>query len=163
MSDNATGVRDVLVLRSDRFSLECPIENGLQYDCPLGDDLAAYLKEAIQRGDPTWRLLDPIREDYGTELLCYRGRRCFRITINWVPLGTRRDDGEDLWVVHFSQSHGCLSWLLRARDDVTSLSSLRALIGDVVRSDRAVFRSTEWLTETELIAIERSYSGRKQG
>lgn len=64
-------VKHAHLLHSDPFSFECPIENGLQYDCPLGDDLAAFLEKAIEQRDPSWRILDPVREDWGTELLCH--------------------------------------------------------------------------------------------
>ena len=131
-------IKDVLLLRSDHFSFESPFENGVQYDCPLGDDLAAFLKGAIESRDASWRILDPIREDYGTELLCYRDGKCFQVTVNWIPLGgagLRRTE-EEVWVLHFRQSHGCLGSLLRVRDDRAGLATLRGLVADIVTAEQ---------------------------
>jgi hypothetical protein len=147
--DPAGGVKDVLLLKSDRFSFECPVENGIQYDCPLGDDLAAFMKTAIERRDPTWQVLDPIREDFGSVLLLYRGKKCFNITITWFPLGDRTTGYEDVWFLQFSESHGCLGVVFRLGDDEVALTDLRRLVAEIVVAETAVFRSASWLAERE--------------
>jgi hypothetical protein len=105
-------------------------------------------------------MLDPIREDYGTELLCYRGKKCFRVTVNWIPFGPGpgaglRDRSQEAWALRFRQSHGCLGSLFRVRDDSAALASLRGLVDEIVRAEPVVFASGTWLTERELIALER--------
>ena len=149
-------IKAVLLIRSDHFSFDCPVENGMQYDCPLGDDLAALLRAKIEARGKSWRILDPIREDYGTELLCYQGKKCLRITVTWHPMGTGlRVRDEERWVLQFSQSHGCWGGLFRVRDDMAALSELRGLADEIVRAEPTVFLTATWLSEQELIAMER--------
>jgi hypothetical protein len=59
-------IKDVLVFDSEAFSIEPTTEpNGIRYDLPLGDDIAAYLKEALEAGGRKWQIDEPVREDYG--------------------------------------------------------------------------------------------------
>src|SRR5688572_24373140 len=105
---------DVLIFESDAFSLEAPVdERGVQYDLPLGDDIAAHFKMRFESQGTRWEILEPVKEDYGSVLLLLDGEKTFNITVCWIALKDK-----ECWAVQFGQSRGCLGLFWKFRDDI---------------------------------------------
>jgi hypothetical protein len=101
-------IKDVLVFDSEAFSIEPTTEpNGIRYDLPLGDDIAAYLKEALEAGGRKWQIDEPVREDYGAVLVLSRDKAAFTITVSW--------QGGYMWALVFDRRRGFLGWLFSSK------------------------------------------------
>ncbi len=124
-------VKDVLIFDSDAFSIEPPLdERGLQYDLPLGDDIADCLKERLDGTGMAWTINEPVNEDYGTVLMLERGKEVFTITISW--------QGDKSWAMVFGQMRGCLGWLFNGKPATEPLREIRLLVNDIFSETRSV-------------------------
>jgi hypothetical protein len=140
--------KDVLTFRSTHFSLENPIdERGVQFDVPLGDDIAQYVSDAMTARFPAWSFRPSVREDFGTILDCLRDDACICLIVTWFP----RDDFDDHWAIQFQQSRGILSFLRKRRPDL--VDTLVSDLGIIVDDATDVFTDVAWLTEAEFLAI----------
>ena len=137
------------IFRSSRFSLEPPVENGVPYDVPLGDDLAAELALAVQRVAPQLRADQPIREDWGTVMDILADGERYRVSVQW--LGYRHADAEETW--GFSVSNptrvGCLGMLLQKRLPARHEGAVRDALAKALASEPGTFEGVEWLTQAE--------------
>jgi hypothetical protein len=131
-------VNDVLIFESDTFSVEPPLsERGLRYDLPLGDDIAAHLKERLARKGVVWRIDDPVKEDFGAVLMLERGKEVFTITMSW--------QGDKSWAMVFGQMRGCLGWFFNRKPAVEPLREIKLMVNDVVFGDAENFRNRNGL------------------
>jgi hypothetical protein len=135
-------VKDVLVFNSEAFSIEPTAEpDGTRYDLPLGDDIAAYLKGALEASGTTWDIDDPVREDFGAVLLLSRDKAAFTITVSW-------QGGYD-WALVFDRRRGCLGWLVSSKPDPVRLAEVKAALHRVVFNDSTSFRNARWIPHAE--------------
>ena len=142
---------NVVIFASGRFSLECPVENGVSYDLPLGDDIAAYLTEQIGIRYPNVECGTPCREDWGSVLDVVVDGQPFLLYINWVPL---KDGCEDTWAIQFAARRGCIGSLFGQRRPAHQLCpEIMALVREVIANDPATFRDVRWLSEREFASI----------
>ena len=136
---------DAVLFRSDAFSLEPTPEGDKVYDLPLGDDLAAFLRERLLHLRPGLWIDQPIREDWGTVLWVKEGTLQYYINVQWVP-----DAGMDnRWGISFSQPQGCLGVLLGRRSRPEDCLAMQSLVAQVVSSEPGTFRGAEWLSQAE--------------
>jgi hypothetical protein len=146
-------VKDVLVFQSDAFSLEPPLsERGLRYDLPLGDDIAAYVKERLESKNVAWKLDDPVQEDYGAVLLLYRGKNVFSITTSW--------QGENAWALVFGQMRGCLGWFFDWKPNAQArqaIEEIKLLVSEVVVSDSERFQNPTWIADDEFPGVAQNF------
>lgn len=143
-------VKDVLIFESDAFSAEPPLsERGLRYDLPLGDDIAACLKERLESRGVAWKIHDPVQEDFGAVLILERGKEVFTITMSW--------QGDKAWAMVFGQMRGCLGWLLSRKPAVQTLQEIKLLVDDVVRGDAERFRDPKWIIEGEFPGVASTF------
>jgi hypothetical protein len=134
---------DVIVCQSDAFSLDPPVENGVTYDLPLGDDLAAALaSEIVQRGEG-WDVGEPIREDYGTVLLCRFDTQTYCVTVQWVPIR----GGDNFWAISFHHARGFWGVLLRRPVNYEQLAHLKSVVFQIVQASPSRFVRPEWLLD----------------
>jgi len=136
---------DAVLFRSDAFSIEPTPEGDKVYDLPLGDDLAALLRERLLQLRPDLWIDEPIREDWGTVLWVKDGGVQYYINVHWVPDVAV----EDRWGVTFSQPQGCLGTLLGRRSRPEECRAMQALVSEVLSSDRVTFREARWLSQAE--------------
>ncbi len=142
-------IKDVLLLRSDRFSFDPPVVNGVSYDCPLGDDLLEHLRQRIDSAAAPWHLEGPYRDDCWSSLSAEQGETHIWITVTWYPLVSPDGGEDDVWHVQFGQAHGCLGVLWRRSDDADAVAAVRRLVHDAVTAESDVFTHVEWLSEAE--------------
>ena len=101
-------------LRSDTFSLDPTPEGDKVYDLPLGDDLAAVLRERMLALAPHLWIDDPIREDWGTVLWVKVEREQYYINVQWLPDKSVEGSGHLSWDIAGSRSRqACFKSLLR--------------------------------------------------
>ena len=140
-------MKNSILLRSDRFSFEVPTTG----DSPTGEDLAAQLKASLERKASSWTFDDPFFEDT-TIMNSHRDGETFFIQVMWgADLG-----GEEVWFICFGQNHGfgCMSLFRRdPPDNEERICELRELVDRVLRSERNMYGSFEWLTEPEFDRI----------
>ena len=137
---------DVLTFTSEAFSLEPPVsERGLRYDLPLGDDIAAYLKEQLECKRVDWELSGPFREDYGAVLMLDRAKKVFTVTVSW--------QGGNSWALVFGQSHGCIGWLFRRKSDAQSLNEIKGLVDQVVTNEPLRFQTPRWIADADFYGL----------
>ena len=135
-------IKDVLVFESDAFALEPPVdESGVKYDLPLGDDIAAYLKDCVDKQGADWQILSPVREDFGAVLMLQRGKKVMTVTFSW--------QGGNSWGIIFGQSRGCIGWLLNTAPDATALRELKELVDRVVFADPQRFTKPMWISNED--------------
>ena len=138
----ATVVGDVLVFESAEFSVEPPTdERGVQYDMPLGDDVASYLRSRLGEVTTDWEFGDPVREDFGSVLLISRGKRAFTVTVSW--------QGDYAWALVFGQMRGCIGWLFSQRPEAEPLRQIKILVQDVVFGEPSRFMNARWIRSEE--------------
>lgn len=135
-------VKDVLIFESAAFSVEPPLsERGRRYDLPLGDDIAAYLKERLESKGVTWKIDDPVKEDFGAVLMLERGNEVFTVTMSW--------QGDKSWLMVFGQMRGCLGWFFNRKPAAEPLRQIKLLVNDVVFEDMERFRNPMWFADDE--------------
>jgi hypothetical protein len=139
-------VKDVLVFNSDAFSLEPSIdEEGLQYDLPVGDDIARYLKERLKAVATNWDISNPVWEHFGAVLNLRQDRKVFTLVCSW--------QGDNAWAVVFGEMHGCLGWLLNRKRNQAPLVELKVLVGQIVVADADRFQNVRWIAEDEFPGV----------
>jgi hypothetical protein len=143
-------IKDVLMFTSDAFSLEAPVDEGTgrRYDLPVGDDIAAYLKERL-KGNPGWRKLGIVCEDYGAVLMLWRGKQVFTITVSW--------QGEDSWGLVFGELRGCFGWLFERKSDANVVMEMKTAVDQIVAGDPARFRTPTWVTNAAFPGIASAF------
>lgn len=138
---------DVMIFESDRFSLDPPVENGIPYDLPLGDDVAAFLAAGMRATFNDVCTAEPIREDWGTVLFVSVAGESYEVDVHWAPSGGGPDN---MWAIQFTRRHGCLLSLFgRRRPAHETASRIMNCVGAVVQSDPQIFRNVRWLTDDE--------------
>jgi hypothetical protein len=143
-------VKDVLIFESEVFSFEPPLsERGLPYDLPLGDDIAAFLKQRLETQGVAWKIDDPVREDFGIVLMLERGKDVFTVTVSW--------QGEHSWALVFSQMRGCLGWLFNTKSAAEPLREIKLLVNDVVFGEIERFRNPRWIAEDEFPGVSQNF------
>jgi len=146
-------VKDVLVFQSDAFSLEPPLsERGIRYDLPLGDDIAACLKERLESMGVVWKLHDPVREDYGAVLMLDREKDVFTITTTW--------QGGNSWALVFSQLRGCFGWFLNRKPKAQAqqaIEEIKALVNEVVLADAERFQNPSWIADDDFPGVAQNF------
>jgi hypothetical protein len=143
-------VKDVLVFESEVFSIEPTTEpNGRRYDLPLGDDIATYLKGALEAAGATWIPEEPVREDFGAVLFLSRNKATYTVTVSW--------QGGYMWALVFDRSRGCIGWLLSTKPDPVRLAEVKAAVADVVLNDAVRFRSARWISQEEFPGIASTF------
>lgn len=138
-------MNDAVLFRSDRFSLEPTPEGDKTYDLPLGDDLAAVLRERLLLRKPGLWIDKPIREDWGTVLWVRDGPDEYFINVHWVPDGGL----ENRWGITFRKLRGFLGWLMRLPAGPAECRVLQQLVAGVLADDSATFQRPEWLAQHE--------------
>lgn len=141
-------MNDAVLFRSDAFSLEPTPEGDQVYDLPLGDDLAAALRERLlQRNTGLW-IDAPIREDWGTVLWLKDGAEHYYIYVHWIP----GENVENQWGLTFSKPRGLIGALLRRPSGPEQCRWLQTLVAQVLAEDPQTFRAVEWLSQVEFDA-----------
>jgi hypothetical protein len=135
---------DAVWFRSDAFSLEPTPEGDRFYDLPLGDDLAAWLREQLLRIRPDVTIEDPVREDWGTVLLSWIGGVEYRVNVQWLPAAPPVDD---MWGISFDRPSGCLAALLGRRSRPEESQPIREIVARVLADEPAVCRDVQWVTQ----------------
>ncbi len=145
-----TADSDVVVFQSEAFSLDCPVEDGVAYDLPLGDDLAADLCERLIARYPEVVLRGPPdREDWGS-VVYVESPGPYWLNVHWVPLN---DGRSDTWSIQFMPVRGPMSALFsRAPRASASCAPLMNMVAAVLAADPEVFRNVRWLTDEEFSA-----------
>lgn len=132
-------------LRSDTFSLDPTPEGDKVYDLPLGDDLAAVLRERMLALAPHLWIDDPIREDWGTVLWVKVEREQYYINVQWLP----DKSVENRWGITFTERRGFWSSLLGHRRQSVPPGLLQELVAQVLNADPSTFREVEWMSYDE--------------
>ena len=136
-------MNDVVVFRSDSFSLENTVVNGMTADLPLGLDLAEDLRGRIARHAPHLRLNEPIWEDWGTVLRVKDGREQYLLEVHWLGFSGVRN----LWGIRFARSRGCLLALFGGRTRPEECRPVQAIVAKVLDEDPQFFHQIEWLSQ----------------
>jgi hypothetical protein len=144
-------VNDAVIFRSSTFSLEPPVEHGVAYDLPLGDDIAAFLAPRISSADPSSTVGSPIREDWGSVLDVSIGTEAYSLSFHW--LGYR--DSEDTWGIQFAQRIGCLGILFGRRSRSSACRPLQSLVARIITESPEAFTHVEWLSQQDFHARQR--------
>lgn len=141
--------KDVLIFESEAFSIEPPLnEKGISYDLPLGDDLAAFLRQELVAMNAPWSIDEPVLEDFGSVLLLDQDRKHFTITITWIVGPNQRH-----WAIQFHQSHGCLGLFVKRRTDLKAMEQIKAMTDQVIFGRTDKFQSPKWLPDSEFTGI----------
>ena len=138
-------MNDAVLFRSDSFSLENTVVEGMTADLPLGLDLAQDLRGRIARHAPHLSIHEPIWEDWGTVVWVKDGRAQYHLEVHWV--GFNGIDNQ--WGIRFSRPRGCLVALLGGRSRPEDCRPMQAIVAEVLREDPQRFYAVEWLSQAE--------------
>jgi hypothetical protein len=136
-----------VIFRSPAFSLDAPIENGRQYDLPLGDDLAADIGMGVRGLAPDVGVDEPIREDWGTVLDLRPPGERYRLDFNWLGY----QGVEDTWGIRITNDTpvGCLGVLTGKTRPSVHEDRVQAVVASVIASQPAKFIGAQWFSREE--------------
>lgn len=133
-----------MIFRSPVFSTEAPREGEVQYDVPLGDDLAGVVGRRVHELAPDIEAPEAVREDWGTtfDLLPPGERYC--VDVNW--LGYRYS--EDTWGLRITNDTpvGCLGSPMGKTPPAVHQARVLDLVAAVLAADPTTFLAAEWLS-----------------
>jgi hypothetical protein len=136
-------MNDAVLFRSERFSLEPPMERGVPYDLPLGDDMASLIRDRINRDVSGARAGDPVREDWGTVFDLVTSDGLFLVEVHWVGY----QEAENRWGITFSQPRGCLGSLFGGRSDPEVCRAAQEIVARILAEDPETFLDVEWMDQ----------------
>ena len=136
---------DVVLFRSDAFSLENTVVDGKVADLPLGLDLARDLRARISRHAPHLDTHDPIWEDWGCVLWVKDARVQYDLEVHWV--GFNGIDNQ--WGIRFSRPRGCLYALIGRRNRPEDCRPIQSVVARVLEEAPDVYTEVEWLSRAE--------------
>lgn len=143
-------VKDVLTFDSDAFSLEPPLdERGRRYDLPIGDDIAAYLKDRLDVKGTVWKVGDVVEEDFGSVLMLRRDKETFDVTVSW--------QGGKSWALVFGQLRGCIGWLFDRKPAAKAIQEAKLLVNGVVSAEPERFRNAMWIGNDDFPGIASAF------
>ena len=136
-----------VIFRSPAFSLESPIENGRQYDLPLGDDLAAEIAAGVGDRAPDVKVGEPIREDWGTVLDLRPPGERYRLDFNWLGY----QGVEDTWGIRITNDTpvGCLGILVGQARPSLHEARVQTVVASILASQPAKFIGPAWFSREE--------------
>lgn len=150
-ADAITSVNDAVIFRSSKFSLESPIENGVSYDLPLGDDIAAYLAKRLQNANPSCAVGSVTREDWGSVLDVSIDADPYSLSVHWLGYtGT-----EDAWGIQFTKRNGCFA-LFSWKHSPSECRPLQTLVARIMIDDPETFFRVEWLSQSDFHSRQKS-------
>jgi hypothetical protein len=138
-------MNDVIVFRSDAFSLDNTIVDGREADLPLGIDLAILLRDRLMQLQPTLSIDEPVWEDWGTVLRVKERNDQYYIAAQW----TYNEPHENTWAITFWKPRGLIGLLLMRPAGPEQCRSMQRLVAQIVADDPTTFNSPQWMSQAQ--------------